>query len=124
MNKYINLYTENPTAGKADGTYMSKLSVLLDASKNESKVVTCAIRCMDGYQTVEDTTISFAGTTKAKWSICATQDGTFTDTLTLKDVIKQQNILFYVKAESSNDETPSNDTTVSIKVSTKVGVIV
>ena len=123
MNKYINLYTGTVTAGGTDGTAVADdapLSVELDATKDESKVVACAVRCEAGYQTVGDTVVTFDGENKAKWSICDKADGTFADTLTLKDV-QQKNILFYVKATSAKEEDPTNDTTVSVKLSTKIG---
>lgn len=124
MNKYINLYTGTVTAGGTDGTAVADdapLSVELDATKDESKVVACAVRCEAGYQTVGDTVVTFDGTNKAKWSICDKADGTFSDSLTLKDTVTTKNILFYVKATSAKEEDPVNDTTVSVKLSTKIG---
>lgn len=128
MNAYINLYMNNPTADGTDGTAISTdgtttnpLTVTLDATQNEETTVTLAVRCEAGYETVQDTIISFDGTNKAKWSICRTSDGTFGDSITITDTIKQKNILFYVKATSSSDEDPSNDTSVTLKLSTKVG---
>lgn len=131
MNSYINIYTDSPTAGGTDGTAISTdgastnpLTVELDATTNESKIVTCAVRCEAGYKTKTDTTISFSGETKNKWGICATQDGTYADSLTITDTIEQKNILFYVKASSSIDEDPANDTSVTIKLATKIAAIV
>lgn len=131
MNSYINIYTDSPTAGGTDGTAISTdgastnpLTVELDATTNESKIVTCAVRCESGYKTKTDTTISFSGETKSKWGICTTADGTFADTLTITDTIEQKNILFYVKASSSIDEDPANDTSVTIKLATKIAAIV
>ena len=128
MNAYINLYMNNPTANGTDGTAISTdgtttnpLTDTLDATQNEETTVTLAVRCEAGYETVEDTIISFDGTNKAKWSICRTSDGTFGDSITITDTVKQKNILFYVKATSSSDEDPSNDTSVTLKLSTKVG---
>lgn len=125
MNAYINLYTDSPTDGGTDGTIVSSdattpLTVELDATANQTKTVTLAIRCESGYQTNGNTVISFDGTNKAKWGICKTSDGTFSDSLTISDAIKQANVLFYVKAASSEDEDPSNDATVTIKVTTKI----
>ena len=130
MADYINLYTNNPTAGGTDGTAVSigdtetnPISVSLDASKNESRVLPVAIRTDNGYKTDGDTTISFDGTSKDKWSLSATENGTFTDTLTISDSIGSTNKIFYVKASSSSDEKPSNDTSVNIKVTTKIAAI-
>ena len=130
MADYINLYTNNPTAGGTDGTAVSigdtetnPISVSLDASKNESRVLPVAIRTDNGYKTDGDTIISFDGTSKDKWSLSATENGTFTDTLTISDSIGSTNKIFYVKASSSSDEKPSNDTSVNIKVTTKVAAV-
>lgn len=130
MADYINLYTNNPTAGGTDGTAVSTgdtetnpISVSLDASKNESRVLPVAIRTDNGYKTDGDTIISFEGTSKDKWSLSATENGTFTDTLTISDSIGSTNKIFYVKASSSSDEKPSNDTSVNIKVTTKVAAV-
>ena len=128
MNAYINLYKDNPTADGTDGTVIatdssatSPLEFTLDATKNEEKTTAIAIRCESGYKTVADSILSFDGTNKAKWSICQTETGIFADTLTITDTVEQKNILFYVKATSSSDEDPSNDTSVTLKLSTKIG---
>lgn len=64
MANYYHLYTNNPTAGAQDGTIVSEnrlmtspVSVVLDALKNESKAIKCAIRCENGYETVGDTLV-------------------------------------------------------------------
>ena len=71
MNEYINLYMDNPTAGEQDGTAVSledagnaPLTAILDASKNESRTIRCALRCQEGYRTEGETTLSFAGATQ------------------------------------------------------------
>lgn len=65
MGKYHHIYMNNPTAGAADGTQVSEdraqtspLSVVLNASSAETKVIKCAIRCIDGYKTAGNTTIT------------------------------------------------------------------
>ncbi|BAL83520.1 hypothetical protein SELR_18120 [Selenomonas ruminantium subsp. lactilytica TAM6421] len=130
MAEYINLYMNNPTAGGTDGTAVSTndtetnpVSVTLDATKNEEKVVTLALRTEEGYKTSGDTVISFDGTTKDKWQVSETADGSFNETLTISDSIGTTNKLFYVKATSSSDEKPSNDKSVNIKVSTKIEAV-
>lgn len=62
MANYYHLYTNNPTAGAQDGTIVSEnrlmtspISVVLDATQAESKVIKCAIRCEDGYESFGDT---------------------------------------------------------------------
>jgi hypothetical protein len=65
MGSYHHFYMNNPTAGGTDGTQISEdraftapLSVILDATKNESKAVKLALRCVDGYETVGDSVIA------------------------------------------------------------------
>lgn len=119
-NLYMNLYT-SATAGQRDGSAISldgdqtsPLSVILDALSAESKVIPIGIRTTNGYTVDGDVTITLDGTSKAKWGLCATEKGTFSDTLTLTGVTST-NTIFYVKAAATTDETPTNDTSVKIK---------
>ena len=128
-NKYINLYMGDVTEGGKDGTQVSPddaetspIAVVLDAAKAESKTVKVAIRCESGYETGADTVISFSGANKSKWTACATETGTFSDTLTLTSSIGETNKLFYIKAASTSDEDPLNDSTTNLSISTKVQV--
>lgn len=130
MNDYINLYMDNPTAGATDGTAISldgkgtsPLQVVLDASIEESKIIKCAVRCEEGFQTKGDTVISFRGENAAKWKVAADDSyadetaaaaASFASSLTIPDSIGTTNKIFWVKALSSSDETPGNDTSVSI----------
>lgn len=54
-NAYLNVYMNNPTADGTDGTQVSTdgantspISATLDASKAESSVIKCALRCESG----------------------------------------------------------------------------
>ena len=130
MAEYINLYYGKVTEGGTDGTEVSTndtetspISVTLDATKNEEKVIPVAIRCGDGYKTSGDTVISFEGATKDKWFASAKEDSGFGDTLTISESIGTTNKLFYIKATSSSDEKPSNDKSVNVKVSTKIEAV-
>ena len=127
-NQYINLYMNNPTAGGTDGTAISldgsqtaPLSVTLDASKSESKTVKCAVRCESGFMTSGFTTISFAGETAAKWSACDTENGTYASSLRISDAVTGTNRLFYIKAQTSPDEQPHRDTSVTINL--RAGIV-
>ena len=130
MANQLHIYYGNPTANGRDGTEassgtgLSPISVTLDASKAESKAVKCAVRCDMGYYIEGDTAISFVGTNTAKWKVAA--DGNYADatdalanaawqdTLILADV-SDVNRIFWVKAMSSTDETPQNDTSVDVQ---------
>ena len=135
-NKYINIYAGNPTSGGTDGTQVSTdgantspITVTLDASKSESAKVKCAIRCEAGYKVVGDVTIAPAGTSAVKWSVAydstatadtAPADSKFSTSATVPGV-EAANVVFWVKAASSADEDPSNDTTVKIQATGKIG---
>ena len=130
MNAYVNLYMNNPTKGNTDGTPISldstgaaPLSVTLDATANEHKILKCAIRCEEGYKTEGDVIISFSGTTADKWSVAkdnnyadanAAESASFGSSFTITDVIGSTNYIFWIKASSSSDEKPKSDTSVKL----------
>ena len=121
-NAYMNIYMGNPTAGGTDGTVVSldgvqssPVAFTLDATRNESGTQTLALRCASGYKTSGNTTITFSGTTAAKWKVSA--DGTtWADSIVIASEIAETNTLFYVKATSSDDEEPANDISVLVDV--------
>ena len=137
MANQLHIYTNNPTAGKTDGTEASSgtgltpISVTLDASKAESAAVKCAVRCDEGYKIDGDVTVSLKGTSVAKWKLAV--DGDFADsqsalsTASWKDKITlaevaNGNVIFWAKAMSFEDEPPQKDTSVSIEAVGKVVV--
>lgn len=136
-NAYLNVYMNNPTADGTDGTQVSTdgantspISATLDASKEENAVIKCALRCESGYKTSADgVALSFDGTTATKWLVAysasntgdtAPSDSAFASTATIPVQIEQKNVIFWVKATSSKDENPANDTSVKLKVSAKI----
>lgn len=135
-NKYINIYAGNPTSGGTDGTQVSTdgantspITATLDASKAESAKIKCAIRCETGYNVVGDVLIAPTGTNAAKWSVAydstatadtAPDDSKFGASVTIPSVAVA-NVIFWVKAMSSTDEDPANDTTVKIQATGKIG---
>ncbi len=137
MANQLHIYTNNPTAGKTDGTEASSgtgltpISVTLDASKLESAAVKCAVRCDDGYKIDGDVTVSLKGTSSAKWKLAKDNDfadsqsalegAVWQDKITLADVA-DGNVIFWAKAMSSKDEPPQKDTSVSIEAVGKVVV--
>ena len=138
MANQLHIYTNNPTAGKTDGTEASSgtglipISVTLDASKAESAAVKCAVRCDDGYKINGDVTVSLKGTSSAKWKLAADNDfadsqsalasAIWQDKITLADVA-DGNVIFWAKAMSSEDEPPQQDISVSIEAVGKVVVV-
>ena len=135
-NEYINIYKDNVTKGKTDGTLVSQndlqtdpVSVSLDATKNEVKYLKCAIRTQPGYKS-NKTAISFIGLTREKWQIAKDEDfkneteaktkGLFKNSLVITDTITSTNTIFWLKISSSSDEKPRKDMSVSIRLDTYI----
>ena len=135
-NAYINLYTGTVTAGGTDGTAVSTgdtetspVSVTLNATNAETAIVKCALRCESGYKTSGNTVITFTGTSTAKWQIASDNNyadataaaaATFATSLTISTAINATNTIVWLKALSSADESPANDTTADLQVDTTV----
>ena len=129
MAEKLHIYTNNPTEGSKDGTEVSSgtelapISVLLDAGKGEQRAVKCAVRCESGFHIDGVLTIKFIGDHADKWK-AASNNGYTVDTALesaeWKDVISLQNVrdtntVFWVKALSTADEQPQQDTSVDIQ---------
>ena len=119
---YINVYKNNPTAGATDGTAVSMngdltapISFKLDASENEEKTLPLAIRTETGYVATE-VTIADQNDTNDRLKLCLTENGTFTDSISIGSV-SAVNTVFYAKASSADTENPQTDRTASFKVS-------
>lgn len=122
---YGNISKEGTDGTEASaGTGLSPISVTLDAAKEESKVIMCAVRCDKGYHIEGNTTLKLVGANAAKWKLApdggfgspedAAAKGAWDESITLKNV-GSSNRAFWVKAMSSKDEKPSNDTSVSLQ---------
>ena len=129
MARHLRLYMNNPAASGVDGTEISSdtetlpLSIILDASKAESKAAKVAVRCDSGFLIEGDVDIYFEGTNASKWQVAADDNftdannalimGSWSSTLTLANVAAT-NKIFWVKASSSVGENPQNDRTVDL----------
>ena len=129
MANKLHIYMNNPTIRMKDGTEASTdtetspIAVLLDAAKEEEKAVKCAVRCDFGYKAEGAVTIKFVGANAAKWKAAADNNYTadtvlasadWKDTISLQSV-GEGNVIFWVKAMSTSDESPKNDTTVDVQ---------
>ena len=128
-NQYINLYKNDPTAGQTDGsaistdgTQLNPLEVSLDATTEESKKVKLAVRTESLYTASGDVTINDYNDTNDRWKFSLTENGTFSDMLTISDV-SSINSIFYAQASSSSLESPSRDTSVKIQVKAKIAAV-
>ena len=129
MAELLHIYMNNPTEGSKDGTEVSSgtelapISVLLDAGKGEQKAVKCAVRCESGFHIDGTLTVKFVGDHADKWKV-ATENKytaeTALESAEWKDVISLQNVrntntIFWVKALSSVDEPPQQDSSADIQ---------
>lgn len=124
-NPYLNVYMGNPTEGDTDGTVVSTdgaqtspIVANLDASQNESKKIKLGIRCESGYTTQSDTVIQDSGDINDRWKFSLTENGTYADSITIASAISTVNTIFWAQASSSSLESPTRDTSVSLRVST------
>ena len=129
MAELLHIYMNNPTAGSTDGTEVSSgtelapISVLLDAGKGEQKAVKCAVRCESGFRIDGTLTVKFVGDHAGKWKAAtdnkytaetALESAEWKDSISLSGVA-DKNTIFWVKALSSADEQPQQDTSVDIQ---------
>lgn len=126
-NPFLNAYQGNPTEGGTDGTIISTdgaqtapLVANLDASQNESKKIKCALRCESGYTTYGDTVIQDNNDVNDRWKFSLTENGTYSDSITISSAISTVNTIFWAQASSSSLEAPSRDTSVSVRVNTVI----
>lgn len=120
---YIHVYNGSQQISEGDGLNPLVIGPL-NASENEvSAPVELTIKTDSGFKTFGTTTISFTGTTKAKWMISKTQSGSYTNSLEIADEITSTGTTFYVKAKATDDEAPSNDTSVDIAISTVIAAV-
>ena len=129
MAELLHIYMNNPTAGSTDGTEVSSgtelapISVLLDAGKGEQKAVKCAVRCESGFHIDGTLTVKFVGDHADRWKVAsnngytvdtALESADWKDSIALSNVA-DKNTIFWVKALSTTDEPPQQDTSVDIQ---------
>jgi len=131
QNPFINLYGDDPTEGRTDGTLISldednssPIQATVNASKEETKRIKMALRCEEGYTTNADTTIWFKGANADKWSVSLTENGTYSSTLIISEAIGSRNFVFWIAAHGMTGELPDVDTTTKVKVSTNIKKLV
>lgn len=129
-NAYINVYKNNPTEGALDGTAVSTdgentapIEFNLDASQNESSVVTLAIRTESGYVTTGTTTISDNNDPNDRLKLSWTAGGSFADSITTANSIGSVNTIFYAQAGSSSTENPQTDRSANFRVNAVIASV-
>lgn len=136
----IHVYQGAPTDGATDGTLVSEgtglaaISVTLRADLNEeSSAIKLAVRCESGFKTVENgghhVVITPTGTTAAKWALAPDNAGSagvfgaYGAALNIDSEVDATNTIFWAKAKATDDETPSNDTSVDLQVVALIGAV-
>lgn len=127
---YMNAYAGNPTAGGTDGTIISTdgtqtapLVINLDASQNETKKVKLALRCEEGYHAPGNVIIQDNADVNDRWKFSLTENGEYSDSITIGGGVDTGNSIFYAQASSSSLESPSRDTSVSIRVNCTIEAV-
>lgn len=135
----IKLYAGDPTAGGTDGTLITDLSPI-DTGRirvpqtgyTESTWIKLAVRCDEGYQTVEDEEVANLHATIEiidddhidKWQL-APDDGMggpdedaaedWGDPLKIEEMIGDTNYIIWVRARAKSDEEAHKDGSVKIE---------
>ena len=135
----INLYCNNPTAGKKDGTAISQDNtqtspLALTLKLTEQKAVKVAVRTDSGYKTADGVNISFAhydgkeyqatGGNIANWYVCldkqyataeeALSKGTWGHSVDITADVTDVNTIIWVKYDASNATEPINDDSTAV----------
>lgn len=140
----IKLYAGDPTAGGTDGTLITDLSIIdtgrIRVPQTDYAVsawIKLAVRCDEGYQTVEDDDVADLHATIEiiddihidKWQL-APDDGMgdpdedaaedWGDPLLIEEMIEDTNYIFWVRARAKSDEEAHKDGTVKIEATATV----
>ena len=125
MNTLIKLY-QNATANQQDGdevsiskTFTAPIQMKLNAAINATKTIPLAVRTATGYQTVNDVVISVVDDTNNHFSLCTSQNGTFSTSITMSG-ITDTNKIFYLKGTSTDSDYPVVERTPAVKVTAAI----
>lgn len=116
MNEFINIYQGDPTEGAQDGVAVSTfgnftapIKFNLNAEQNETAVIKLAVRTEAGYKTKGTTVIADRDDANDHLKLCKTANGTFTDSISFTEEIRNANVIFYVKGISRDSDYPTID---------------
>ena len=124
---YLKFYQGNPTSGSTDGTEVTSAAPVdleLDAAINEEKTIKLAVRCEAGYYAKAGAVISDNGDTNDRWKVSLSENGAWSDSVTIDSAISATaNTIFFAKASSSSLEAPNNDSSVRLKCAATFGAV-
>jgi hypothetical protein len=142
MSSKIKIYMNDPTAGGIDGDLVSSSTGLAPIESGVIKVPTdgyaegswlkLAVRCDEGYLTVEDTArharVQIVDSDSIdKWQLAHDDEGSagepedWGDALDFLDEIDDTNTIFWARARVADTEEPANDTSVDLVISATIG---
>lgn len=142
MSSKIKIYKGAVTAGQTDGTLVSSGTGLSPIESGAIKVpasgyqegswIKLAVRCDNGYETVEDSSrharISIEDSTGVTlWQLAPDNAGSagtpeaWGDPLDFLTKIGATNTIFWARARVASTEEPANDTSVDIQVAATIG---
>lgn len=128
---HLRLIMNNPTQGDKDGTVTPiptttiPINAIVNTGEANHSFVKVALRCDDDYMTTGEWEVSFIGTTAARWSVAdgalypteeLAETATYTDSLTLSDVIRNTNRVLWLKASTDGVEGNVVDASVSLRI--------
>lgn len=126
---YFKLYKEDGQA-ISNGDNSNPLSVILNASNNETKTLKTTLKSEAGYKLATGTVVkigtgNFDSCVPAtKYQISLKENEGFADTITIdSEVDETTGVVVYVKAMSSSDEDPSKDIETKIMIKATVQAI-
>ncbi len=142
MASKIKIYKGTVTAGGTDGDLVSTGTGLAPIESGVIKVPTVdhaegswiklAVRCDDGYETVEELSrharLSIEDSDGVdKWQLAFDDAGDpdtpadWGDPIDITDQIDATNTIFWARARVAHDEDPANDSTVDVVVTATIG---
>lgn len=129
MANLIHIYKDGVMISEGDNTNPIVVGPLNATIGEESVPMKLAIKCDTGFQSAGDTVITPQGENANKWALAPNNNGAagtfgaYGASLTISDVIKQEDVIFWVKAKSDISETPSNDTSTKLTVQATIAAV-
>jgi len=122
---YIHVFKDNVLVSE-NGANSNPITMgPLNASNDEISAAQALVLKTDpSYISYGSTQVSFEGTTAGKWSVSETIGGVYAPTLTITTAIDSTTgKTIFVKSLATSDESPANDVSVSLKVTSTIAAV-
>ena len=120
--QYIKFYNGTVSAGATNGELVTPENPIFAVVNTDGTEVSqeIAVRCETGYSAYGDATLSFTGANADKWAFEVNGvKGAYGASAVLSE-LKDVNSVIKVYAKATEDENPSNDTSVEIAISCEI----